>query len=56
MEEGEDPLKGMLDAIADLLPTQSDLEQLMEGAVPDAAEPPPPPPGEHAGSTPVYLS
>jgi len=47
LDDADDPLSGVLDAIVNLLPSQSDLEQLMDGAVPDPpAAPPVAPVGE----------
>ncbi|XP_037075497.1 uncharacterized protein LOC119096706 [Pollicipes pollicipes] len=37
--DAEDPLTGVLDAIAGLLPSQSELDQLMEGSEPTPAPP-----------------
>ena len=45
MEETDDPLSGVLDAIVGLLPSQSDLDQLMDGPVTETTEATPAPPG-----------
>ncbi|KAF0312764.1 PHD finger protein 20-like protein 1 [Amphibalanus amphitrite] len=46
LEETDDPLSGVLDAIVGLLPSQSDLDQLMDGPV---TEPTPAPPAAPVG-------